>query len=131
MAADSTVAHDALRALAARALEAATQAPVDREALEGAAPRVRESLERVLAVSDFIASACTGHPGFLAQLLQDPALVDGSYGADLGRTLRAGVAQASSEAEAMTALRRRRRHELARIAWRAIAGWATEKETLS
>ncbi|HEV2285516.1 MAG TPA: hypothetical protein VGR80_05695, partial [Steroidobacteraceae bacterium] len=101
-----------------------------RAALERAPEAVRASLPRVFAMSDFLADSCTRDPGLLAALL-------GS--GDLSRRLapdelaaRAPALHAAMpEAQVQQALRRWRRHELARIAWRDLAGWADLAETLA
>src|SRR5687767_14534900 len=128
--AERTAVSDALRPQLARTREALAECAADRDAMAAAQPEVRATIDTVLAVSDFVASACTSHPGFLAQLLQDPALVNGRGSAAAPGALRTDLTQVTAEAEAMSVLRRWRRHELARIAWRAIAGWAEETATL-
>ena len=76
-------------------------------------------LEYVLACSDFIAGA----------LLQDPALA--AAPAELQPAPFAAARAALDEAECMAALRRARRRELARIAWRELTGRASNAATLA
>ena len=102
-------------------------------AVASASVRVRESLAHVCTASDFIARAISTDPNLL------PALIESS---DLERTLAAGdfAARApevpsttTSVAEAgwMADLRRWRRREFVRIAWRDLASWAPLAETLA
>jgi glutamate-ammonia-ligase adenylyltransferase len=94
--------------------------------------RVRESLAQVCAASDFIARAVNTDPTLL------PALIESG---DLERTLaphdfaaRAPLvpnAPQGAEAEWMAELRRWRRREFVRIAWRDLASWASLAETLA
>jgi [glutamine synthetase] adenylyltransferase / [glutamine synthetase]-adenylyl-L-tyrosine phosphorylase len=110
-------AMDALQANATAALESA------------ATTAVRESLPLVFAGSDFVAQACARDGMLLAALVER---------ADLQRTLapaefatRAPTLSNLPEAEALSELRRWRRREMVRIAWRDLAGWAELPETLS
>ena len=103
--------------------------------LEAAAPglydslpsEVRDTLPRVFGASDFVAESC----------IRDPALLSGLAGAGLLRPLEraefAGRAPAAAGTEAgmLAALRRWRRREMVRIAWRALVGWACVEETLA
>jgi glutamate-ammonia-ligase adenylyltransferase len=98
-------------------------------ALESAPAAVRESLPLVFAGSDFVAQACARD----AKLL--PALIERG---DLQRTLtpvaftvRAPTLVSLPEPDALSELRRWRRHEMVRIAWRDLTGWAALPETLS
>jgi glutamate-ammonia-ligase adenylyltransferase len=101
-------------------------------ALASAPPEIRASAARVYAASDFVRHACAT----AAELL--PALI--ACG-DLGRSLMSGEYTArapavpehpgSVEAEWMAALRRWRRREFVRIAWRDLAAWASLTETLA
>jgi len=84
----------------------------------------------VLAASDFVAESLRRAPPLLVSLL--------SRG-DLTRRLAPGelaahapeLSATTPEGEAQSALRRWRRHELVRIAWRDLAGWADLDETLA
>jgi glutamate-ammonia-ligase adenylyltransferase len=107
----------------------ALQANAAAAALESATTAVRESLPLVFAGSDFVAQACARDGILLAALIER---------ADLQRTLvpaefamRAPTLSNLPEAEALSELRRWRRHEMVRIAWRDLAGWAELPETLS
>ncbi|HEY0342044.1 MAG TPA: hypothetical protein VGC34_14655, partial [Steroidobacteraceae bacterium] len=103
-------------------------------ALEAAPAAVRDSLPRVFAGSDFVAQSCARDATLLASLVER---------ADLQRTLaptefaaRAPTLSRDAHAnipepDALSELRRWRRHEIVRIAWRDLAGWADLPETLS
>ena len=103
------------------ALEAASPGQLER-----LPPAVRDSLPRVFGASDFVAESCIRDASLL------PALAAGllhplAPGELIGR---APVALTDSEADMLAALRRWRRREMVRIAWRALAGWAGVEETL-
>jgi glutamate-ammonia-ligase adenylyltransferase len=106
----------ALAALAERAPDAAT-------ALTAAAPTLRASAAHVLAASDFLLDALARDPGLLPALAAAP---DGRCGRE-----PLPFAPPGEEGAFSAALRRWRRAELARIAWRDLAGWATVPETLA
>ncbi len=95
--------------------------------LAGAAPEVRESLERACASSDFVSRACAAHPQLVAELVASGEL--GPRSPARAPTWTAGAPP--PEAEFLETLRRWRRREMVRIAWRDLAGWATLEETLA
>ena len=105
------------------------------QALEAAAPGLRATLApelaaalpRVFAASDFVAEACVRDPGLLPELIECFGLERPLEPADAARR---APAAADNEADMLAALRRWRRRELVRIAWRALAGWADIEETL-
>jgi [glutamine synthetase] adenylyltransferase / [glutamine synthetase]-adenylyl-L-tyrosine phosphorylase len=119
----------ALESLVERALDAVAADAGARAALAAGSARVRESLPRVFACSDFLAQSCARDPQLLVSLLT---------GGDLERPLADGELRARvaalpaqpAEPLAQQSLRRWRRRELARIAWRDLAGWADLAETL-
>jgi glutamate-ammonia-ligase adenylyltransferase len=116
--------------LVAPALEALDASEPAREALARAPAEVRDSLTRVFAASDFVADSCTRDPQLLVALLASGDLTRRAAPAELAARappLRAAV----PEAEAQRLLRRWRRRELVRIAWRDLAGWAELAETLA
>src|SRR5258706_10326023 len=88
--------------------------------LQTAAPEFRDSVRRVFAASDFVIDSLARDEQLLPQLLAGPARLE------LPLPLRLGP----DGAGLMTVLRRWRRAELTRIAWRDLAGWATLPETL-
>ncbi len=84
--------------------------------------RVAATAGRVAVVSDFVLGVLVRHPAeLLARLEDDAALAHDA--------LRATVdIEGLPEPDAMAVLRRRRNVELARLAWRDIAGWASFEE---
>jgi [glutamine synthetase] adenylyltransferase / [glutamine synthetase]-adenylyl-L-tyrosine phosphorylase len=107
------------------------------DALESASPGlrdslpsgIRESLPLVFAASDFVAQACARDTGLLPDLIGRFAVARRSAPGDYAA--RAPVAGSGSEADMLSLLRRWRRREMVRIAWRALAGWAEVEETLA
>ena len=94
--------------------------------------RVAATLPRVLAASDFVACAVgEGDPGLLHDLARSGDLF-APYGAQAYRErLQRRLAEAGDEAALRAALRRFRRREAVRIAYRSLAGWAALEETLA
>jgi glutamate-ammonia-ligase adenylyltransferase len=90
-------------------------------ALASALPEVRSSAAAVLAASDFVGSMLAAEPASAGQLL--------ASGLSTALELAAPV-PTESEADFMARLRRWRRTEFLRIAWRDLAGWATLVQTL-
>jgi [glutamine synthetase] adenylyltransferase / [glutamine synthetase]-adenylyl-L-tyrosine phosphorylase len=125
------VASDELTALVQHALEALRANETAAAALADAPDEVRDSLSLVFAGSDFVAQLCASDATLLADLLRQR---------DLQKTLspedfaaRAPAAHPDSnlpDAEVLSLLRRWRRREIVRIAWRDLAGWADLAETL-
>ena len=111
-----------------RALQAlAERAPDCAHALEAAPVDVREAARRVLAASDFVAEALARDERLLPGLLaRAPERFAGAL--PLGAT--PADPASLDEPAFMDGLRRWRRAELARIAWRDLAGWASLPETL-
>ena len=104
---------------------------IDTDALPGDAARV-------LACSDFVFASCERHPAMLGDLVSSGDL-EASYpaslaGADGRPSLHARaerIATATDSIEALMAeLRRLRRREMVRIAWRDIGGLADFEETV-
>ncbi|MGH8287672.1 MAG: bifunctional [glutamate--ammonia ligase]-adenylyl-L-tyrosine phosphorylase/[glutamate--ammonia-ligase] adenylyltransferase [Steroidobacteraceae bacterium] len=107
------------------------------DALESASPGrrdslpagVRESLPLVFAASDFVAQACARDTDLLPDLIGRFVVARRSAPGDCAA--RAPVVGGTSEADMLSVLRRWRRREMVRIAWRALAGWAEVEETLA
>lgn len=93
------------------------------------APRVADSLARVWACSEFVATTCLRSPALLTALIQDGHLFERAPDDWVAREIDARVS-GESEAELMESLRRFRKRHMVRIAWRDIAGWADLDETL-
>ena len=90
-----------------------------------------ESLPRVWAGSEFVARACLAYPDLLQALISSGDLRR-AYGAgELSARIGAELAVVADEPALMRALRRLRRRELVRIAWRDLAGWADLGEVMA
>ena len=84
--------------------------------------------ERVWACSEFVAQACIAEPAMLGELLASGDLADALEQPGSGA---AAVAAACESEDALAlALRRLRRREMLRVAWRDIGGLATFEEVL-
>ena len=126
-----TGSHE-LTTLTQRALEALQNNIAATAALASAPLQVRESLPRVFAASDFVAQLCARDEKLLADLVTSGDLQRRLGPSDFSSrapTLRAD--HPSSDTEVSSALRRWRRYEMVRIAWRDLAGWADLGEILS
>jgi glutamate-ammonia-ligase adenylyltransferase len=97
--------------------------------LAKAPDEIRASLPRVFAASEFIAHSCVRDAQLFQELLQPGRLRTSIEPADLRRSIEE-CRDATDEATLMQRLRRARRRELVRIAWRDLAGWASPEETL-
>jgi glutamate-ammonia-ligase adenylyltransferase len=125
-------ASAALAALVAGSLAQLEADAQLRAALLAAPAAVRDSLAAVLAMSDFVAHACTRDSQLLADLLASAELQRPLTAADYARRAPLLATEpAGSEAQALAQLRRWRRRELTRIAWRDLAGWADLSRTLA
>lgn len=111
------------RLVAAREVDPATWDDVLRD------PRLSESLPRVWACSEYVASSCTRDPRLLATLASEGRLFE-QADCNWFEHDRVTHVRAQEEQEAMSELRRFRRRHMVRIAWRDIAGWADLDETL-
>jgi [glutamine synthetase] adenylyltransferase / [glutamine synthetase]-adenylyl-L-tyrosine phosphorylase len=123
----------ALEALSARALEALNADATIHAALERAPAAVRAALPSVLACSDFVAHSWCADPGLLPSLLAAGDLERPLPAAEFARRAPQlpDEAGAAAEAQTLRLLRRWRRRELTRIAWRDLAGSSTLEETLT
>jgi [glutamine synthetase] adenylyltransferase / [glutamine synthetase]-adenylyl-L-tyrosine phosphorylase len=128
---DLTARSAPLRAAVQSTLDALAGGPAA-AALAAASPAIQHSLPLVLACSDFVGQACVRDPSVLQQLLQDERLLRPAPAQDYSAAVTAACqAGGGSADEIMAALRRMRRLELVRIAWRDLAGWAPLEETLA
>jgi glutamate-ammonia-ligase adenylyltransferase len=93
------------------------------------ASRVQEAT-RVWAASPYVATACRRAPDMLRRLLEnadlDRSYTEGELFERIGKALPTQV----PESEVMSILRRLRRAEMVRIAWRDLSGAADLQETL-
>lgn len=107
-----------------RAAETAGLAPVTDSA-------VLESSKYAFAFSDFVAASCTRDPAVLVDLVDSGDLFKGLQSYDYETRLESLLADVSDEDSLMRLLRRCRRREMVRIAWRDLAGWTALAETMA
>ena len=119
-----------LKELVRRAFEALHANAAAAAALAAAPAEVRDSVPLVFAASDFVAQLCARDERLLPELLARGDLQRALAPSDFAARVFTTPPDAS-EAEMLSALRRWRRHEIVRIAWRDLAGWADLPETLS
>ena len=124
---DRLAASAELRACLQRQLDALESASPGR--LDSLPAAIRDSLPLVFAASDFVAQACARDADLLGDLTARYGVTSRSAPGDYAA--RAPAAGSGSDADMLSALRRWRRREMVRIAWRALAGWAEVEETLS
>ena len=91
--------------------------------------RIGASLQRVWACSEFVATACLRAPRLLSELIRGGELFARAADDWFATDVRERV-NGTNEAEVMESLRRLRKRQMVRIAWRDIAGWADLDETL-
>lgn len=87
-------------------------------------------LGQVWTGSQFVAQACGREPQLLEDLLASGDLLSDYAVGELTAKVRLALAGASDDADLAIALRRLRRREMVRIAWRDLAGWARVEEVL-
>ena len=100
------------------------------DALLHAPPAIVGSLAAVWAASEFVGLSCAREPALLQYFIRSGDLITRRTGADGVAAAFAALAATTDEATFMGELRRLRRRELVRIAWRDLAGWADSAETL-
>lgn len=93
-------------------------------------PEFLWSLARVWAASDFVASSCVQNPELLHDLLQSGDLLAEYPPGAMARRVAGALEGVRDEADLGRRLRRLRRRETVRIAWRDLAGWAGVEEVL-
>ena len=87
-------------------------------------------LGRVWAASDFVALSCVREPALIGDLLASGDLLGDYARGEMLEKAQAAVADVADAGALGSALRRLRRRELVRIAWRDLAGWARVEEVL-
>ncbi len=92
---------------------------------------VLNSIKRVFAFSDFVAAGCTREPALLADLIDSGDLNQNPTPGDYHRRFAELLADVNDEDTLRGRVRRYRRREMVRIAWRDLAGWADLAETMS
>jgi glutamate-ammonia-ligase adenylyltransferase len=94
-------------------------------------PEIIKSLKQVFALSDFVAASCTRDPAIPADLIDSGDITrqypKNEYHLKMGPALSA----ATDEDTLSRLLRRYRRREMVRIAWRDLSGWAELSQTVS
>ena len=93
-------------------------------------PYIADSAMRVWAFSEFVARSCIRDPRTLLGLLEEGSLRRSYSPGDYERLVRHSVAEAHDCTELGIILRRLKRREMVRIAWRDLAGWADLNETV-
>ncbi|MBK1733780.1 bifunctional glutamine synthetase adenylyltransferase/deadenyltransferase [Halorhodospira abdelmalekii] len=100
----------------------------------GAVPadeRIAASLPGVVAASDFVTRSCSeADSGLLQELLESGDLFSAYPAQRYRQLLEQYLSEVTEEAALHSALRRFRRREAVRIAYRALTGWADLDETL-
>ncbi len=109
---------------AARATASADWDPVLAE------PRIAASLPFVWTMSEFVAASLRRDSRLLPQLLEDGLLFLPLARHTLLEQLNVELQDVVADAEVMRSLRRFRRRQMVRIAWRDLCGWAPVEETL-
>ncbi len=89
-----------------------------------------DEVERVFVCSDFVARHCLRDPALLGDLVVSGDLLSPYLSGVMGQKTAAAATSALSDSDLLAALRKLRRREMIRIAWRDIAGHATLTETL-
>jgi glutamate-ammonia-ligase adenylyltransferase len=92
---------------------------------------VRDSARSVFAASDFVAQSCARDAQLLEALITSGDLERALSREDYALRAPQPPADIPTDAQVQQALRRWRRREFTRIAWRDLAGWAALSETLS
>ena len=94
-------------------------------------PEVLNSIEPVFAFSEFVAAGCTRDPALLADLVDSGDLNRKSAPQSYHRKLETLLADVNEEESMLARLRRCRRREMVRIAWRDLAGWSDLTGTMT
>ncbi len=104
------------------AAEAGARVPAHREFLG--------VLGRVFAASEFVATSLRREPDLLQRLLDSGDLLSDYAAGEYPGRVAAALSGAKDPRELGAALRRLRRYEMVRIAWRDLAGWAPVEAVL-
>src|SRR5690348_3825073 len=92
--------------------------------------RIASTLPFVWYCSEFVAASCLGEPRLLIELIESRELFEAMDADALKRQLQSVADALDVDAELLAALRRFRRKQMVRIAWRDLAGWADTPQTL-
>jgi len=85
---------------------------------------------QVWAYSEFVAGSCVSHPELFDELVHGGDLLVDYRADEYQRKLAVSLVNIKTDEELGRLLRRFRRYEMVRIAWRDLAGWASLAETL-
>ncbi len=107
-----------------QAAEAAGLAPVINS-------EIINSARYIFAFSDFVAAGCTRDPDMLMDLIDSGDLFKDQQPYEYESKLETLFTDIGDEDSLMRVLRRFRRREMVRIAWRDLAGWANLAETMT
>ena len=94
-------------------------------------PEILKSLKQVFAFSDFVAAGCTRDPAMPIDLIDSGDITRRYPGDEYHLKLKPLLSGVTDEEALGRLLRRYRRRELVRIAWRDLSGWADLSETVS
>ena len=120
-----------LTSLVAVSLETLNANEAARTALRAAPPAIRDSIQTVFAASDFVAQSWARDAQCLAGLIDGGDLQRSLAAADFAARAPRPADLATPEAHFQAELRRWRRRELTRIAWRDLTGWADLSATFA
>ena len=93
--------------------------------------KVLTSAAKVFVFSDFVATCCTRDPALLADLIDSGDLNRQPQADEYPAKFEALLADVNEEERLLLQLRRYRRREMVRIAWRDLAGWADLNDTIT
>jgi glutamate-ammonia-ligase adenylyltransferase len=94
-------------------------------------PIILSSLRRVFALSDFVAESSVRDPSILLDLIESGDLQRSCSAEDYLQTLAEKLNGLDREDELGRIIRKYRRREMVRIAWRDLAGWADLAQTVA
>jgi len=121
-----------LQSAVTHAIDAVMANPLATAALAAAPSEIGGSLPFVFASSDFISHSCVRDPRLITDLLGSRSLQRTLSVAEISARAPALTGDVpASDAEMQSDLRKWRRRELVRIAWRDLAGWAQLEQTLA
>jgi glutamate-ammonia-ligase adenylyltransferase len=93
-------------------------------------PYIINTAKQVWAFTEFVAKNCVKEPELLLGLLESGDLVKSYVNGNYDRIINNSVKEARDHKELGIILRRLRKREMVRIAWRDLARWADLKETM-
>lgn len=93
-------------------------------------PDIINTAKQVWAFSEFVAKNCIKEPGLLLDLLENGDLINSYTNDNYDRIVNNSVKEARDHKTLEIILRRLRRREMVRIAWRDLARWSDLKETM-